>query len=86
MTKFIRSSSLTSFLRDSLYFEVDHVISISFCQLYHEITGLLSDFPELQDDFSSFLLPYQAIQCGVYMSHKEFTQARTFLSKIEVSY
>lgn len=56
-----------------------------FLQLYEAICTLLADYPDLIHDFAGFLLPDQAKQCGVLMTHLEFVRARTFLRKLEVS-
>lgn len=54
-------------------------------QLYKEMTEVLRDYPDLIEDFSAFLSPSQAVECGCFMENLRFRRARTFLRKLEVS-
>jgi len=53
--------------------------------LYHRIAGLLSQYPDLCEEFLAFLLPEQAIQCERFMEHLSLAEMMSFLKKIEVS-
>ncbi|XP_013382000.1 GON-4-like protein [Lingula anatina] len=55
-------------------------------QLYNSIRILLGNFPDLVNDFSGFLLPEQAVECGCFMANKEFEKVRIFLRKLEVCF
>ncbi|XP_061172157.1 GON-4-like protein [Saccostrea echinata] len=53
-------------------------------KLYREMRELLRNFPDLVEDFSAFLSPSQALECGCFMENLRFRRARTFLRKLEV--
>lgn len=55
-------------------------------QLYGEMRELLRSFPGLLEDFSAFLSPSQAVECGCFMENLRFRRARTFLRKLEVTF
>ncbi|XP_031572014.1 GON-4-like protein [Actinia tenebrosa] len=55
-------------------------------QLYHRIEVVLSEYPELVEDFIAFLEPEEALEAGVLMENLEFVRARTFLRRLEVHF
>lgn len=58
-------------------------------KFYEELRStILKGHDELLDGFSAFLLPAQALACGVkcYKTCSQFHQARKFLRKLEVYY
>lgn len=48
------------------------------------MTEVLRNYPDLMEDFSAFLSPSQAVECGCFMENLRFRRARTFLRKLEV--
>ncbi|XP_074651326.1 GON-4-like protein [Tubulanus polymorphus] len=53
-------------------------------QLYADLQSLLKKYPDLIEEFAGFLLPEQAQECGCYSTNQQFSQARSFLRKLEV--
>lgn len=47
--------------------------SRSVVELFRQLKPLLKDWPELLRDFAAFLLPEQALECGL-VCHPLFTQ------------
>ncbi|KAM7285849.1 GON-4-like protein [Ixodes scapularis] len=58
---------------------------ISPAELYHGMAELLlPDHPDVVEDFVSFLLPEQALECGKLPQYLLFSRIRLFLRKLEV--
>ncbi|RUS76571.1 hypothetical protein EGW08_015649 [Elysia chlorotica] len=53
-------------------------------KLYVEISTLLHNHQDLVDDFASFLLAHQAVECGCFVSFLQYQQLREFLRKLEI--
>ncbi|KAK3735384.1 hypothetical protein QZH41_008714 [Actinostola sp. cb2023] len=54
--------------------------------LYRRMEIVLSEYPELIEDFVAFLEPEQALEAGVLMESLEFIRARSFLRRLEVHF
>ncbi len=50
-----------------------------------DVRTVLEGHPDLVEDFAAFLLPEQAKACGLLMQNLEYSRARAFLRKLEVS-
>ncbi|PSN49695.1 hypothetical protein C0J52_05320 [Blattella germanica] len=57
---------------------------IEVTDLYQKITALLSQHPDLSEEFLAFLLPEQAMQCGKLMEYLMITKMRDFLRRLEI--
>ena len=57
-----------------------------FQQLYAEISSLLHDHQDLVDDFATFLLAHQAVECGCFVAYIQYQQLREFFRKLEVNH
>ena len=53
--------------------------------LYYKVTALLSQHPDLSEEFLAFLLPEQAMQCGKLMEYLMITMMKDFFRRLEVS-
>ncbi|GFS07831.1 GON-4-like protein [Elysia marginata] len=53
-------------------------------KLYAEISTLLHDHQDLVDDFASFLLAHQAVECGCFVPYFQYQQLRDFFRKLEI--
>ena len=53
--------------------------------LYYKVTSLLSQHPDLSEEFLAFLLPEQAMQCGKLMEYLMITKMRDFFRRLEVN-
>ncbi|KAJ9585932.1 hypothetical protein L9F63_020440, partial [Diploptera punctata] len=51
--------------------------------LYYKVTSLLSEHPDLSEEFLAFLLPEQAMQCGKLMEYLMITKMRDFFRRLE---
>uniref|UniRef100_A0A8C5N129 GON-4-like protein n=1 Tax=Leptobrachium leishanense TaxID=445787 RepID=A0A8C5N129_9ANUR len=54
--------------------------------LYENLRGLLCDWPQLLKDFAAFLLPEQALECGLFQEHQAFEKSRKFLRQLEICF
>ncbi|XP_026140651.1 GON-4-like protein [Carassius auratus] len=73
------------FLR--LLYEFDQVgESRSVVELFSQLKLLLKDWPELLKDFAAFLLPEQALECGLFEEQQAFERSRRFLRQLEISF
>ncbi|XP_033111775.1 GON-4-like protein [Anneissia japonica] len=63
-----------------------HSDELHISQFYDSIKNVLAGQEELIEDFTAFLDPKQAVECGVLMSHLEFSKARLFLREVEVHF
>ena len=54
-------------------------------QAYGTISKLLERYPEIQDDFSQFMLPQQAFELGCQARFQSSRAVRVFLRRLEVS-
>ncbi|GFO46303.1 Gon-4-like protein [Plakobranchus ocellatus] len=52
--------------------------------LYGDIAAILHDHQDLVEDFASFLLSHQAVECGCFGSYFQYQQLREFLRKLEI--
>ncbi|XP_034161304.2 GON-4-like protein isoform X2 [Pangasianodon hypophthalmus] len=60
--------------------------SRSAVELFCELKPLLKDWPELLRDFAAFLLPEQALECGLFEEQQAFERSRRFLRQLEISF
>ncbi|MEE6509807.1 hypothetical protein FKM82_028033 [Ascaphus truei] len=54
--------------------------------LYQSLRGLLHDWPQLLKDFAAFLLPEQALECGLFEEQQAFDKSRKFLRQLEICF
>ncbi|KAM4662431.1 GON-4-like protein [Discoglossus pictus] len=54
--------------------------------LYKSIRELLKDWPQLLKDFAAFLLPEQALECGLFEEQQAFDKSRKFLRQLEICF
>ncbi|XP_039623540.1 GON-4-like protein isoform X1 [Polypterus senegalus] len=54
--------------------------------LYGQLGEVLQDFPELLRDFAAFLLPEQALECGLFAEQQAFERSRKFLRQLEICF
>ncbi|XP_058863300.1 GON-4-like protein isoform X1 [Acipenser ruthenus] len=54
--------------------------------LYLQLSEVLRDWPELLRDFAAFLLPEQALQCGLFEEQQAFERSRKFLRQLEICF
>ncbi|XP_060777852.1 GON-4-like protein isoform X2 [Neoarius graeffei] len=60
--------------------------SRSAVELFSQLKPLLKDWPELLRDFAAFLLPEQALECGLFEEQQAFERSRRFLRQLEISF
>ncbi|KAM6967531.1 GON-4-like protein [Aplochiton taeniatus] len=58
----------------------------SVVELFRQLRSLLDGQPELTKDFAAFLLPEQALECGLLEEQQAFEQSRRFLRQLEISF
>ncbi|XP_072535573.1 GON-4-like protein isoform X2 [Salminus brasiliensis] len=58
----------------------------SAVELFSQLKPLLKDWPELLSDFAAFLLPEQALECGLFEEQQAFERSRRFLRQLEISF
>ncbi|XP_072284497.1 GON-4-like protein isoform X2 [Pyxicephalus adspersus] len=54
--------------------------------LYENLQQLLQDWPQLLKDFAAFLLPEQALECGLFEEQQAFEKSRRFLRQLEICF
>ncbi|KAM9686554.1 GON-4-like protein [Trichechus inunguis] len=54
--------------------------------LYKSLQSLLQDWPQLLKDFAAFLLPEQALACGLFEEQQAFEKSRKFLRQLEICF
>ncbi|XP_061461959.1 GON-4-like protein isoform X2 [Rhineura floridana] len=54
--------------------------------LYARLQILLRDWPQLLTDFAAFLLPEQALECGLFEEQQAFEKSRKFLRQLEICF
>ncbi|XP_054850044.1 GON-4-like protein isoform X2 [Eublepharis macularius] len=54
--------------------------------LYARLRNLLRDWPQLLTDFAAFLLPEQALECGLFEEQQAFEKSRKFLRQLEICF
>lgn len=54
--------------------------------LYKSLQILLQDWPQLLKDFAAFLLPEQALACGLFEEQQAFEKSRKFLRQLEICF
>nr|XP_033780143.1 GON-4-like protein isoform X3 [Geotrypetes seraphini] len=54
--------------------------------LYSSLRGLLLEWPQLLKDFAAFLLPEQALECGLFEEQQAFDKSRRFLRQLEICF
>ncbi|XP_045154265.1 GON-4-like protein isoform X3 [Echinops telfairi] len=54
--------------------------------LYKSLRTLLQDWPQLLKDFAAFLLPEQALACGLFEEQQAFEKSRKFLRQLEICF
>ncbi|XP_056617910.1 GON-4-like protein isoform X2 [Triplophysa dalaica] len=60
--------------------------SQSVVELFSHLKPLLRDWPDLLKDFAAFLLPEQALECGLFEEQQAFDRSRRFLRQLEISF
>ncbi|XP_069506054.1 GON-4-like protein isoform X2 [Ambystoma mexicanum] len=55
-------------------------------ELYSSLHDLLYDYPQLLKDFAAFLLPDQALECGLFEEQQAFDKSRRFLRQLEICF
>ncbi|XP_041464459.1 GON-4-like protein isoform X2 [Lytechinus variegatus] len=58
----------------------------SIADLYYSVKDVLTDRPDLIEEFTAFMPPDVALQCGVFLECLEFSKARLFLRQVEVHF
>lgn len=54
--------------------------------LFGRLRLLLRDWPQLLKDFAAFLLPEQALECGLLEEQQAFDKSRRFLRQLEICF
>ncbi|KAM4690044.1 GON-4-like protein [Rhinophrynus dorsalis] len=54
--------------------------------LYESLRDLLREWPQLLKDFAAFLLPEQALECGLFEEQQAFDKSRKFLRQLEICF
>ncbi|XP_069796660.1 GON-4-like protein isoform X2 [Narcine bancroftii] len=54
--------------------------------LYGDLCDIVQDWPQLLKDFAAFLLPEQALQCGLFEEQQAFDKSRKFLRQLEICF
>ncbi|XP_060108636.1 GON-4-like protein [Heteronotia binoei] len=73
------------FLRIIYEFE-SNVHKQTAVDLYARLRGLLREWPQLLTDFAAFLLPEQALECGLFEEQQAFEKSRKFLRQLEICF
>ncbi|XP_015246781.1 PREDICTED: GON-4-like protein [Cyprinodon variegatus] len=55
-------------------------------QLFRKLRCILGDQTDLLRDFAAFLLPEQALLCGLFEEQQAFERSRRFLRQLEISF
>ncbi|XP_035991560.1 GON-4-like protein isoform X2 [Fundulus heteroclitus] len=55
-------------------------------RLFRKLRCLLGDHSDLLRDFAAFLLPEQALLCGLFEEQQAFERSRRFLRQLEISF
>ncbi|XP_071479809.1 GON-4-like protein [Diadema antillarum] len=79
-----RSTLYADFLK--VFNDHDDNPNSSISNLYHRVTSVLCDYPGLVEEFTAFMPPEVALQCGVLLECLEFSKARLFLRQVEVHF
>ncbi|XP_036019278.1 GON-4-like protein isoform X2 [Mus musculus] len=58
----------------------------SAVDLFKSLQTLLQDWPQLLKDFAAFLLPEQALSCGLFEEQQAFEKSRKFLRQLEICF
>ncbi|XP_023657069.2 GON-4-like protein isoform X1 [Paramormyrops kingsleyae] len=58
----------------------------SAVELFGQLKPVLKEWPELLRDFAAFLLPEQALECGLFAEQQAFERSRRFLRQLEISF
>ncbi|XP_028609186.1 GON-4-like protein isoform X3 [Grammomys surdaster] len=58
----------------------------SAVDLFRNLQTLLRDWPQLLKDFAAFLLPEQALSCGLFEEQQAFEKSRKFLRQLEICF
>ncbi|KAG5856477.1 hypothetical protein ANANG_G00008360 [Anguilla anguilla] len=58
----------------------------SAVELFTQLRPVLKDWPDLLRDFAAFLLPEQALECGLFAEQQAFERSRRFLRQLEISF
>uniref|UniRef100_A0A8D2JGP0 GON-4-like protein n=1 Tax=Varanus komodoensis TaxID=61221 RepID=A0A8D2JGP0_VARKO len=54
--------------------------------LYARLRVVLREWPQLLADFAAFLLPEQALECGLFEEQQAFEKSRKFLRQLEICF
>ncbi|XP_067878958.1 GON-4-like protein isoform X2 [Heterodontus francisci] len=54
--------------------------------LYGDLCDIIQEWPQLLKDFAAFLLPEQALQCGLFEEQQAFDKSRKFLRQLEICF
>ncbi|XP_069806817.1 GON-4-like protein isoform X2 [Dendropsophus ebraccatus] len=54
--------------------------------LYKSLRLILQQWPQLLKDFAAFLLPEQALECGLFEEQQAFDKSRRFLRQLEICF
>uniref|UniRef100_A0A803SN89 GON-4-like protein n=1 Tax=Anolis carolinensis TaxID=28377 RepID=A0A803SN89_ANOCA len=54
--------------------------------LYAQLRSVLQGCPQLLTDFAAFLLPEQALECGLFEEQQAFEKSRKFLRQLEICF
>ncbi|XP_042296935.1 GON-4-like protein [Sceloporus undulatus] len=73
------------FLRIIYEFE-SNVQKQTAVDLYAELRNVLQEWPQLLTDFAAFLLPDQALECGLFEEQQAFEKSRKFLRQLEICF
>lgn len=73
------------FLKILHNFEMNHAHR-SVVDMYEELHNAFKDWPELLKEFAVFLLPDQALECGLFEEQQDFEKGRTFLRQLEICF
>uniref|UniRef100_A0A3P8ZRB2 GON-4-like protein n=1 Tax=Esox lucius TaxID=8010 RepID=A0A3P8ZRB2_ESOLU len=55
-------------------------------ELFSQLRLVLGEWPDLLRDFAAFLLPEQALECGLFEEQQAFERSRRFLRQLEISF
>nr|XP_006001694.1 PREDICTED: GON-4-like protein isoform X1 [Latimeria chalumnae] len=73
------------FLRALYNFELN-LSQRTAVDLYSELHDMLQDWPHLLKDFAAFLLPEQALECGLFEEQQAFDKSRKLLRQLEICF
>ncbi|XP_032826176.2 GON-4-like protein [Petromyzon marinus] len=73
------------FLKILHNFEMNHAHR-SVVDMYEELHNAFKEWPELLKEFAVFLLPDQALECGLFEEQQDFEKGRTFLRQLEICF